>query len=80
MLLESRAVSAALIAGFILLVLFGFARIVFGVHYPGSFVGFLGVCAAFSLMTAAFGLLDCRLGRDSRGHARLLHYGDNRLW
>jgi len=62
MLLGSRAVSAALIAGFILLVLFGFARIVFGVHIQGSFVGFLGVCAAFSLMTAAFGLLIAALG------------------
>jgi ABC-2 type transport system permease protein len=62
MLLGSRAVSAALIAGFILLVLFGFARIVFGVHIRGSFVGFLGVCAAFSLMTAAFGLLIAALG------------------
>jgi len=62
MLLGSRAVSAALIAGFILLVLFGFARIVFGVHIQGSFLGFLGVCAAFSLMTAAFGLLIAALG------------------
>ncbi len=51
-----------MIAGFILLVLFGFARIVFGVHIRGSFVGFLGVCAAFSLMTAAFGLLIAALG------------------
>jgi ABC-2 type transport system permease protein len=61
-LLGSRAVSAALIAGFILLVLFGFARVVFGVHIQGSFPGFLGVCAAFSLMTAAFGLLVAALG------------------
>jgi ABC-2 type transport system permease protein len=61
-LLGSRAVSAALIAGFILLVLFGFARVVFGVHIQGSFLGFLGVCAAFSLMTAAFGLLVAALG------------------
>ena len=61
-LLGSRAVSAALIAGFILLVLFTFARLVFGVHIQGSFVGFLGVCAAFSLMTAAFGLMVAALG------------------
>ena len=62
MLLGSRAVSASLIAGFILLVLFGFARVVFGVHIRGSFAGFLGVCAAFSLMTAAFGLMVAALG------------------
>jgi ABC-2 type transport system permease protein len=62
MLLGSRTVSASLIAGFILLVLFGFARVVFGVHIRGSFACFVGVCAAFSLMTAAFGLMVAALG------------------
>jgi ABC-2 type transport system permease protein len=62
MLLGSRAVSASLIAGILLLVLFAFARVVFGVHIRGSFAGFLGVCAAFSLMTAAFGLMVAALG------------------
>lgn len=62
MLLGSRAFSAALISGFILMVLFTFARVVFGVHILGSFLGFLGVCAAFSLMTAAFGLMIAALG------------------
>jgi ABC-2 type transport system permease protein len=62
MLLGSRTVSASLVAGFILLVLFGFARMVFGVHIRGSFAGFVGVCAAFSLMTAAFGLMVAALG------------------
>ena len=62
MLLGSRTVSASLIAGFILLVLFVFARVVFGVHIRGSFAGFVGVCASFSLMTAAFGLMVAALG------------------
>lgn len=62
MLLGSRIVSASLVAGFILLVLFSFAWVVFGVHIRGSFWGFLGVCAAFSLMTAAFGLMVAALG------------------
>jgi ABC-2 type transport system permease protein len=62
MLLGSRTVSASLIAGFILLILFGFARIVFGVHVRGSLAGFVGVCAALSLMTAAFGLMVAALG------------------
>jgi ABC-2 type transport system permease protein len=62
MLLGSRTVSASLIAGFILLVLFGFARVVFGVRILGSFAGFVGVCAAFSLMAAAFGLMVAALG------------------
>jgi ABC-2 type transport system permease protein len=62
MLLGSRTVSASLIAGFILVALFSFARVVFGVHIRGSFLGFVGVCAAFSLMTAAFGLMVAALG------------------
>ena len=72
MLLGSRAVSAALISGFILAVLFTFARLVFGVHIQGSFLGFLGICAAFSLMTAAFGLMIAALGKTveaTRGYA-----------
>jgi ABC-2 type transport system permease protein len=72
MLLGSRAVSAALISGFILFVLFIFARLVFGVRIQGSFLGFLGVCASFSLMTAAFGLLIAALGKTveaTRGYA-----------
>jgi ABC-2 type transport system permease protein len=62
MLLGSRTVSASLTAGFILLVLFSFARVVFGVRILGSFAGFVGVCAAFSLMAAAFGLMVAALG------------------
>jgi ABC-2 type transport system permease protein len=61
-LLGSRTISASLIAGFILLVLFSFARVVFGVRILGSLAGFVGVCAAFSLMTAAFGLMVAALG------------------
>jgi ABC-2 type transport system permease protein len=62
MLLGSRTISASLMAGFILLVLFTFARMVFGVRILGSFAGFVGVCIAFSLMTAAFGLMVAALG------------------
>jgi ABC-2 type transport system permease protein len=72
MLLGSRAASAALISGFILFVLFTFAWLAFKVHIRGSFLGFLGVCAAFSLMTAAFGLMIAALGKTveaTRGYA-----------
>ena len=62
-LLGSRATSAALTSMFVLLVLFAFARVAFGVRIRGSVAGFLGVCAAFSLMTAAWGLLIAALGR-----------------
>lgn len=67
LLLGSRAVSAALISGFILAVLFGFARLAFRVHIQGSFAGFIAVCAAFSLMTAAFGLMVAALGKTVEG-------------
>jgi ABC-2 type transport system permease protein len=62
-LLASRSASAAAISMFVLMVIFAFARVVFGVRIQGSMVGFLGVCAAFSLMTAAFGLLIAAVGK-----------------
>jgi ABC-2 type transport system permease protein len=62
-LLGSRATSAALTSMFVLMVLFVFARVVFGVRIQGSLAGFLGVCLAFSLMAGAFGLLIAALGK-----------------
>ena len=62
-LLGSRAVSASILSFFVVLVNFLFARLVFGVRVEGSMAGFLGVCAAFALMTAAFGLLIATLGK-----------------
>ena len=62
-LLGSRAASSAVTSMGTLIILFAFARVVFGVRIQGSMAGFLGVCAAFSLMTAAFGLLIAALGK-----------------
>lgn len=62
-LLGSRALSTAIISMLVLMVLFAFARIVFGVKIEGSFTGFLLVSVAFSLLTASFGLLIASLGR-----------------
>ena len=62
-LLGSRAASAAILAFFVVLVNFLFAGLVFGVHIEGSLIGFLGVAAAFSMMTAAFGLVIATLGK-----------------
>lgn len=62
-LLGSRAVSATLIAVMILTVVFGFARVVFGVKIDGSLPGFVAVCVAFGLMTSSYGLLIAALGR-----------------
>jgi ABC-2 type transport system permease protein len=72
MLLGSRTVSASLIACVILIVLFSFARVVFGVRILGSVAGMVGVCVAFSLMTAAFGLMVAAIGETveaTRGYA-----------
>ncbi|HEY4087166.1 MAG TPA: ABC transporter permease [Bryobacteraceae bacterium] len=63
LLLGSRAISAAITSMMILVVVFGFARVVFHVHIDGSMAGFLGICIGFSLMTASFGLLIAGLGK-----------------
>jgi ABC-2 type transport system permease protein len=62
-LLGSRTASSAVTSMGTLIILFAFARIVFGVKIHGSVAGFVGVCAAFSLMTAAFGLLIASIGK-----------------
>ena len=62
-IIGSRAASAAIVAIIIMLTVFGFARVVFGVRIEGSFAGFLGVCVAFAIMTATFGLLVAVLGK-----------------
>ncbi len=62
-LLGSRAASSAITSLGTLIILFAFARVVFGVRIQGSMAGFLGVCLAFSFMTAAFGLLIASVGK-----------------
>ncbi|HWC95276.1 MAG TPA: ABC transporter permease [Candidatus Sulfopaludibacter sp.] len=62
-LLGSRAASSGITSMGTLMILFGFARLVFGVRIQGSMLGFLCLCAAFSLMTAAFGLLIASVGK-----------------
>jgi len=46
-LLGSRAASSGITSMGTLIILFAFARVVFGVRIQGSVAGFLGVCAAF---------------------------------
>ena len=62
-LLGSRAVSASILAFLVVQVNFLFARLVFGVRVEGSMAGFLGVSAAFALMTAGFGMLVATIGK-----------------
>jgi ABC-2 type transport system permease protein len=63
LLLGSRIASGAIIALILLLIIFGASMLMFGVRIEGSVIGFLGICAAFSLLTASFGLLIAALGR-----------------
>jgi ABC-2 type transport system permease protein len=62
-LLGSRAVSASILAFLVVQVNFLFARLLFGVRVEGSMLGFLGVSAAFALMTAGFGMLVATIGK-----------------
>lgn len=63
-LLGARAISATFIAVLILVVVFTFARLAFGVRIEGSYAGFLAVSTAFGLFTAAYGLLIAALGKN----------------
>jgi ABC-2 type transport system permease protein len=63
MLLGSRALSGALISLMVLMVLFMFGALVFGIRVQGSMAGFLGVCVASALMSSTFGLLVAALGK-----------------
>jgi len=62
-LLGSRTASSAVTSMGTLVILFAFARVVFGVRIQGSMAGFVGICLAFSLMTATFGLLIASVGK-----------------
>jgi ABC-2 type transport system permease protein len=74
-ILLARALSAAILAAGILLVIFAAARLLFGVRIQGSFAGFLGITAAFAIMTATFGLLIAALGRTPEAARGLAIFG-----
>lgn len=63
LLLGSRTVSGALIAGLLMLGVFGAGMLLFGVRIEGSVAGFFGLTVAFALLTATFGLLIAAIGR-----------------
>ena len=62
-LLTGKAASGTLVSLMILAVSFAFAMVAFGVRIQGSWLGFLAVSLACSLMAASFGLLVAALGR-----------------
>lgn len=66
-LLSSRVLSATLIVTTILVVVFTFARFVFGVRIQGSLAGFALVCISFGMMTACYGLLIASIGKTPQG-------------
>jgi len=63
LLLGSRIVSGTLIAMLLMAGIYAAAIALFGVRVDGSWPGFIAVVAAFSVMTATFGLLLASLGR-----------------
>jgi ABC-2 type transport system permease protein len=62
-LLGSRIASAALIALGLLAGIFTAGALLFGVRIEGSVAGFIGICLAFAVLTASFGLLIAALGK-----------------
>lgn len=66
-LLGGRVLSATLIVTSILVVVFTFARFVFGVKVQGSLIGFALVCISFGLMTSSYGLLIASIGKTPQG-------------
>lgn len=62
-IVAARVSSATINAVVILFVVFGFARLVFGVRVEGSLPGFILISVAIGLMTGAFGLLVAGLGK-----------------
>jgi ABC-2 type transport system permease protein len=62
-LLGSRVVMCAITALILLALIYAAAMLIFGVRVQGSLPGFVGVLVAFSLMTAALGLLVASLGK-----------------
>lgn len=62
-MLSSRALSGAILAGFILVVLLGLGRLFFGVRVEGSLAGLALVGGAFALMSSTFGLLLATLAK-----------------
>ncbi|HBA60003.1 MAG TPA: hypothetical protein DCZ92_04120 [Elusimicrobia bacterium] len=63
MLLGGGALSGAFVSLLVLLFCFAFGWAVFDIRVEGSFAGFVGICAACSLMAASFGLLVAAFGR-----------------
>lgn len=62
-IVAARVSSATIDAVVIIFVIFGFARLVFGVRVEGSLPGFILIAFAIGLMTGAFGLLVAGLGK-----------------
>jgi ABC-2 type transport system permease protein len=62
-LLGGRVVMCAITALILMTIIYAAAMLIFGVRVQGSVPGFIGVLIAFSLLTAALGLLVAALGK-----------------
>jgi len=73
--LLARGLSSTILAFCIILTVFGFGALLFGIRVLGSYSGFFGIAFAAALMAGTFGLLMATLGRtetQSRGISILL--------
>ena len=75
-LLGSRATSAALTSMFVLMVLFAFARVVFGVRIAGQHGRFPGRLRGVLADDRGLGIAHRGARQDSRGHPRPVHLHD----
>jgi ABC-2 type transport system permease protein len=62
-IIAGRALSCALIAFTLIVVIYAVAIMVFKVQILGSVLGLIGIAVSFSLMTASFGLLIAAFGK-----------------
>ena len=75
-IIGSRAASAAIVAMIIMLVVFGFARVVFGVKIEGSIRGIPGCVRGVRADDGEFRTAGGGAGQDARGNARHRDSGD----
>ncbi len=73
LLLGSHIASGAITALVLLAIIYAAAIAFFGVRIDGSLAGFVGVAAAFALLTSSFGLLIAAIGKTPGGDARPGH-------
>jgi ABC-2 type transport system permease protein len=66
-LLLAKVIGSLVVSNLIIIAVFGFGAIAFGIRISGSFAGFVLVSVSFAWMAANFGLVVAALGRSPQG-------------